>query len=80
MGLFTGLLTLPLAPLRGTVAVANVVLEQAEREYYDAGAIGRQIEQIDKARDRGELPEDEAREMQDQLVGRLLEGRSRGLG
>jgi len=79
MGFVTSLVTWPLAPVRGTVSVAEVVLRQAEREYYDAGAIGRQIEQIDAARDRGELTEEEAAEMQDRLVERLLEGRSRGL-
>ena len=79
MGLLTSLVTWPLAPVRGTVAIAEVVLRQAEREYYDPGAISRQIEQIDAARDRGELTEDEAVEMQDRLVERLLEGRSRGL-
>jgi hypothetical protein len=79
MGLLTSLVTWPLAPVRGTVAVAEVVLRQAEREYYDPGTISRQIEQIDAARDRGELTEEEAVEMQDRLVERLLEGRSRGL-
>ena len=39
MGLISGLLTLPLAPVRGTVWIAEQVLEQAEREYYDEGAI-----------------------------------------
>ena len=79
MGLVTSLVTWPLAPVRGTIAVAEVVLRQAEREYYDPGTISRQIEQIDAARDRGELTEEEAVEMQDRLVERLLEGRSRGL-
>jgi hypothetical protein len=80
MGLVTGLLTLPLAPVRGTIALAEQVLRQAEREYYDAGSIRRQIEQIDDAQERGELTEQEAGEMQDVLVERLLEGRSRGQG
>ena len=35
MGLITGILGLPLAPLRGTVAVADQVLKQAEEEFYD---------------------------------------------
>ena len=32
MGLFTGLLTLPLAPVRGTVWVAEQLAAEAERE------------------------------------------------
>ena len=32
MGLFTGLLTLPLAPLRGTAWIAEQIAAEAERE------------------------------------------------
>ena len=39
MGLITGLLGLPLAPLRGTVAVAEQIRKQAEDEFYDPAAI-----------------------------------------
>ena len=35
MGLITGLLGLPLAPLRGTIAVAEQIQRQAEEEFYD---------------------------------------------
>ena len=35
MGLITGLLTLPLAPVRGTVWIAERIQEQAEAELYD---------------------------------------------
>ena len=44
MGLLTGLLTLPIAPLQGTVAVANQVLEQAEEVYYDPARIRAELE------------------------------------
>ena len=39
MGLITGLLGLPLAPLRGTVAVAEQIQQQAEEEFYDPARI-----------------------------------------
>ena len=35
MGLISGLLGLPLAPLRGTIAVAEQIQRQAEEEFYD---------------------------------------------
>ena len=35
MGLITGILGLPTAPLRGTVRIAEVVRQQAEEAYYD---------------------------------------------
>ena len=43
MGLITGLLGLPLAPLRGTVAVAEQIRQQAEDDFYDPHAIRAQL-------------------------------------
>ena len=77
MGLFTGLLGLPLAPLRGTVWVAEQVLQQAEEEYYDPARIKEQLEAVERARAAGELSDDEATEIEDALVDRLMESRSR---
>lgn len=76
MGLLTGLLTLPLAPVRGTVAVAEQVRRQAEREFYDPTKIRRQLEEVDRARESGELSEDEAVALEDELVQRLLTGQA----
>jgi hypothetical protein len=39
MGLITGLLTLPLAPIRGTIWIAEQVAEQAEAELNDDSTI-----------------------------------------
>ena len=80
MGLITGLLTLPLAPVRGTVWIAEKVLEQAERDYYDEGAIRAQLLDIDAAREAGTISEEEASSAEDALVERMLEGRARGVG
>lgn len=79
MGLFTGLLTLPLAPVRGTAWVAEQVLEQAESQYYDPTVIRRQLEQVDELRSSGEITEEEAEAMEDALVERLMESRRRGV-
>jgi hypothetical protein len=76
MGLITGLLTLPLAPVRGTVWIAERILEQAESEYYDEGAIAAQLMQIDAAREAGEISEQEAAEVEDVLLARLIDARS----
>jgi hypothetical protein len=77
MGLITGILGLPLAPVRGTVWVAEQVLEQAEEEYYDPAKIRAQLDEVDRMRREGELSEEEAMLMEDELVDRLLEGQSR---
>jgi hypothetical protein len=77
MGLLTGLLTLPIAPLRGTVAVAEQVLRQAEDVYYDPATIRREMEEVDRLRDAGEIDEDEATAWEDELVERLIAGQER---
>lgn len=80
MGLLTGLLTLPIAPVRGVTWVAGQVRQQAEEEYYDPAELRRRLEDVDEMRARGELSEDEAEAIEDELVRRLLEGRQRAGG
>ena len=77
MGLLSGLLGLPLAPLRGTVAVAEQILQQAEETYYDPAAIRAELREVDRLREAGELTEDEATAWEDQLIERLMVGSRR---
>jgi Gas vesicle protein G len=72
MGLLTGLLTLPLAPVRGTMWVAERVLEEAERQLADPEVIERQIVEAEAAYERGELSEEEFEEIEQELLDRLL--------
>ncbi|MCW2824107.1 MAG: gas vesicle protein [Aeromicrobium sp.] len=78
MGLITGLLGLPLAPLRGTVAIAEQIRRQAEEDFYDPVTIRAQLEEVDRQRAAGLLSEEEAVAWEDELVDRLLTGRERG--
>lgn len=77
MGFLTGLLTLPLAPIRGTVWVAEQILEQAESVYYDPAVIRRELEKVEELRQAGEISDEEAADLEDALVQRLAEGRRR---
>ena len=77
MGIVTGLLGLPLAPLRGTVAVAEQIRRQAEEEFYDPARIRAELEQVDRMRESGDLTEDEATHWEDVLIERLMVGRDR---
>jgi hypothetical protein len=74
MGLITGILTLPLAPVRGVVWVAERVQEQAESEFYDEGAIREQLMEIEAALEAGEIGEEEAAQAEDILLERLITG------
>jgi chorismate mutase len=77
MGLLTGLLGLPLAPVRGTIAVAEQVLKQAEEEFYDPARIRAELDDVARAREDGTLTDDEATAREDELIERLMTGQQR---
>jgi hypothetical protein len=77
MGLITGILGLPLAPVRGVAAVAEQVLHQAEDEFYDPANIRAELERTARAREEGELSDDEATAREDELIERLMIGNQR---
>ena len=78
MGLISGLLTLPLAPVRGTVWLAERIQEQAEAELYDEDVIRAQLMEVDAKREAGEIDEEEATQAEDQLLERLIAAREMG--
>jgi hypothetical protein len=75
MGLITGILTLPLAPVRGAAWVAERVAEQAELELYDENRILRELSELEAAHDRGEVSEERFDAAIEQLLERLQVGR-----
>ena len=73
MGLFTALITLPLAPVRGTVWIAEKLQEQAELELYDESAIEAGLLELQAARESGLYEESEIEQAEDGLIERLME-------
>jgi Gas vesicle protein G len=71
MGFFTGLLTLPLAPVRGVAWVAEQVTEEAERQLYDEDRIRAELLQLELDAEDGAIDEDEQREREEELFDRL---------
>jgi hypothetical protein len=78
MGLFTGLLTLPLAPVRGVVWLASQLEAEAERQLTDPATVRAELEQVERAHEQGLLTDAERDERADQLVARLLPDRRGG--
>lgn len=78
MGLITGLLTLPLAPVRGTMWLAEVLQAQAENEMDEESALQGALAELELAREQGELSEEEVEEAENQLLDRLIA--MRGVG
>lgn len=77
MGLFTGLLTLPLAPVRGVTWVAEQMLEESERRLYDENAIRGELLELELAADDGLIDEQERGEREDELLQRLAVSQAR---
>ena len=76
MGLITGLLTLPLAPVRGTIWLAEVIQEHAENQMYDEPAIMSALAELESARDQGIYSDEEIEEAENALLQRLIELRN----
>lgn len=73
MGLLTGILTLPLAPVRGVGWVVDRVVGAAEQEYYDPEPVERELAALEKALLDGRIDERTFAEQEDRLLDRLEE-------
>jgi len=71
MGLLTGLLTLPLAPLRGTIWLAEQLAEQAARELGDETTLRRRLAEAERDFELGLLSADEYEAGEDDLLERI---------
>jgi hypothetical protein len=71
MGLFTGLLLLPLAPIRGTVWIAEKLAEEAARELDEGQRVRRLLAEAELSYERGDLTVDELEHIEDELLERL---------
>jgi hypothetical protein len=71
MGLLSGILLLPLAPLRGTIWIAERLAEYAESELGDEATVRRLLVEAEMAFEAGELTEAEYERIEDELLDRL---------
>jgi hypothetical protein len=70
--MFTGLLLLPLAPVRGVGWVANVLADEAERELESRESPERALADLEAARANGEIGDEDAEALETQLIERML--------
>jgi len=71
MGLLSGVLLLPLAPLRGTIWIAERLAEYAEEQLDDERAIRMLLLEAEAALETGELSEAEFDLIEDELLDRI---------
>ncbi|MFB8441388.1 gas vesicle protein GvpG [Streptomyces niveus] len=55
MGLLSGVLLLPLAPVRGVVWVSDRLVDAAEAELYDPAVVRVQLAELNRSLDDGEI-------------------------
>jgi hypothetical protein len=72
MGVVSGLLLLPLAPVRGVGWVANVLADEAERELESRESPERALADLQAARANGEISDEDADALETQLIERML--------
>lgn len=68
MGLISGLLLLPLAPVQGVCWVADVVLDAAERELYDPAVLHARLAALNRALDDGEIGTEQFEREEERLL------------
>jgi Gas vesicle protein G len=71
MGLFTALLTLPLAPVRGVVWIAEQVAEEIDGELVDEDSIRRELLALDLDYEDGLIDEEERQVREEALLEML---------
>jgi hypothetical protein len=78
VGLVSGLLMLPLLPVRGVIRLADELQHEAYRQWSDPAAIQAQLAEIEESVAAGEFAPEDAEPLQDELVSRLLATREGG--
>ncbi|NLU70725.1 gas vesicle protein GvpG [Streptomyces sp. HNM0574] len=75
MGLLSGVLLLPLAPVRGVGWVAERLLDAAENELHDPAVVRARLRALNEALERGELSAEDFERDEERLLD-LLEQRA----
>jgi uncharacterized membrane protein len=80
MGLITGILLLPLAPVRAVAWIAEVIIDEAEREKAQQESPERALEEIAAALATGEITPEEAEAREAEIIERMLAAGDGGVG
>jgi hypothetical protein len=78
VGLFTAIVTWPLAPVRLVVSLAEVIQRQVDQEMNNPATTRKQLEDLEEARERGEISREEEDRVQDEIIqARITPGAAR---
>jgi hypothetical protein len=73
MGLITGLLTLPLAPVRGVAWIGEQIAEEADRQMDPEARLRRELGRLQVEHELGDLSDEEFERREDELLEQLEE-------
>jgi hypothetical protein len=71
MGLISGILTLPLAPVRGVAWIGEQIAEEADRELDDEARVRRELGRLNLEHELGNLSTEEFERREDSLLEEL---------
>jgi len=71
MGLLGFLVTLPLQPVRGVVALAEVIQKQVDEELHNPANARKALEEVQEAAEAGEISPEEEQEAQEAVIEQL---------
>lgn len=78
MNLLTLLFRLPFLPVTGFIRLAETIADEAERQLHDPARIRRELDQLQRAQESGEISAEEAAERADSLAVTMVTGRAAG--
>jgi hypothetical protein len=73
MGLVGFIVGLPLAPVRGVIALGRLIQERVDTELHDPASLRRTLEEAEEARDAGEITAEEEAETQRRVLDRAVQ-------
>ena len=75
MNVLTFLFRLPLFPVQGFVKLASVIRDEAEREMANPVTIRHELENAERARESGEMSDEQAAEFEDAAFAEFARAR-----
>ena len=73
MGLLSMLFKLPVAPINGVIAIAEIVRDQVEAETRSPAAIQRDLEALEQEHRAGRVTDEEVAEAERGILNRVIE-------
>lgn len=74
MGLLTLPFKLPFLPVTGTVRLAEIIADEADRQLHDPARIRRELEEAERLRDAGEISDEEYARFEENATSLLVPG------